>query len=423
MINLAKKLWDINRSITGRGVRKTLKILKENNSKLCIRSFKSNTKVFDWKIPKEWIVNDAWIKYKNKKIIDFKKNNLHLVGYSAPIKKIIDYKTLVKKLYSLRNQKNAIPYITSYYKKTWGFCCSENFKKNLDKKGKYEVFINSFFKKNGIMNYGEIFYPGKIKDEILFTTNICHPSLANNELSGICLLSAISNYIKKNKKKYSYRFLFLPETIGSISYLSKNLPNLKKKLIAGFITVCVGDSGKFSYIPSRYGRNNADKAIKHVLKEQKLDYKKYSWLDRGSDERQFASPYINLPIASLTRTKYGEYKEYHTSLDKLGTVVTKKNLLKSFKVYKEIINYFEKRIFPKTKFFGEPMLSKRKLYHHLSSKEEYNKKKYSYSNNILDFLSYSDGQNSLEEIGRLIGKSKKNINLIYEICKRNNLIH
>ena len=422
MIKLAKKLWPINRSLTGEGVRKTLKLIKKENRNLKIKSIKSGTKIFDWKIPSEWKINNAWIKNKNKKIIDFKENNLHVIGYSKSVNKVIDYKNLVKKLHSLPSQKNAIPYVTSYYKRDWGFCCTENFKKNLDKRAKYKVFIDSNFKKRGKLNYGEIFFPGKQNEEILFVTNICHPSLANNELSGICLLSEISKYLKKLKKNFSYRILFIPETIGAIAFIKQNFNHLKKNTLAGFITVCVGDKGNFSYIPSRYGNNLADKSIKSVLKKNNIKYKKYSWLDRGSDERQFASPYIDLPIASLTRTKYGEYKEYHTSLDKLGTVVTEKNLLKSFKVYKKIIDYFEKRKFPKTKFYGEPMLSKRKLYNNLSIKNDYNKKKYKVSNDILNFLSYSDGQNSLNEIEKLIGLNKNQVNAIYQICKKNSLV-
>ena len=346
MIKLAKKLWPINRSLTGEGVRKTLKLIKKENRNLKIKSIKSGTKIFDWKIPSEWKINSAWIKFKNKKIIDFKENNLHVVGYSKSVNKVIDYKNLVKKLHSLPNQKNAIPYVTSYYKRDWGFCCTENFKKNLDKKGKYKVFIDSNFKKGGKLNYGEIYFPGKQNEEILFVTNICHPSLANTELSGLCLLSEISKYLKKLTRNFSYRILFIPETIGAIAFIKQNFNQLKKNTLAGFITVCVGDKGNFSYIPSRYGNNLADKSIKSVLKKNNIKYKKYSWLDRGSDERQFSSPYVDLPFASLTRSKYGTYKEYHTSLDKIGSVLTQKNLNKSLEVYKKLIHFLKEKFFP-----------------------------------------------------------------------------
>ena len=242
--NIAKtKLFPITRSLTGKGVQKTLKIIQKEFPKLKIKKFKSGTKVFDWNIPEEWNVTDAYIidKYGNK-IIDFKKNNLHLVSYSIPIKKNITKKELFKNLYFLKNQPKAIPYITSYYKRKWGFCISYNEYKIIDKRysssDKFKVVINSSLNKKGNLNYGELILKGKSKKEILISTYICHPSMANNELSGPIVSMGLINYFKSKKLNKTLRFIFVPETIGSISYLSKNIKYLKENVI-GDITFLV----------------------------------------------------------------------------------------------------------------------------------------------------------------------------------------
>ena len=230
ILKLGKKLWPLNRSITGKGVIQTLKILKSYNNKLKIIKFKSGKKVFDWTIPNEWEVYEAWIKDNNgKKIVDFKKNNRHLVGYSSSIKKKLFLKQFINRLHFHRNQPNAIPYVTSYYKKDWGFCISYNQLKKFDKKKKYKIYIDTKFKK-GFLNCAEVYLPGK-KKEIIFSTYICHPSMANNELSGPIISIFLSKWLRNFKnRKWSYRFIFAPETIGSIAYLSKNFKKLKKKM-------------------------------------------------------------------------------------------------------------------------------------------------------------------------------------------------
>ena len=226
-------LYPITRSITGLGVRKTLTIIQREFPELKIKKIKSGTKVFDWNVPPEWNVSDAYILDKNdKKIIDFKNNNLHLVGYSIPVKKHVSKQELFKNLYFLKKQPTAIPYITSYYKKRWGFCVSYNQYKNLDKEyssnDKFKVVVNSSLKKNGGLNYGELILKGSSKKEILISTYICHPSMANNELSGPVVSIALVNWLLTLKKRrYTYRIVFIPETIGSILYLSKNLDHLK----------------------------------------------------------------------------------------------------------------------------------------------------------------------------------------------------
>ena len=228
-LKLGKKLWPLKRSITGKGVNQTLKILKNYNNKLKIIKFKSGKKVFDWTIPNEWVVNEAWIKDDNgKKIINFDENNLHLLGYSSSIKKKLFLKQFMNRLHFHKKQPNAIPYVTSYYKKNWGFCLTYNQLSKMNKKKKYEIYINSKFKK-GSLSCAEIYLPGKSKKEILFSTYICHPSMANNELSGPMISIFLSKWLKNKKnRKWSYRFIFVPETIGSIAYLSRNFKKLKK---------------------------------------------------------------------------------------------------------------------------------------------------------------------------------------------------
>tara|TARA_Y100000590_G_C15703337_1_gene1007619 strand:- start:274 stop:1572 length:1299 start_codon:yes stop_codon:yes gene_type:complete len=395
--DLCKILWPINRSITGNGVRKTLDILKKKCSEMKIYEVASGTKVFDWTIPNEWNVKEAKILGPGgKKILDFYDNNLHLVGYSTPINKKMSLKELNKHLFSLKEKPKAIPYVTSYYKKNWGFCLSHNNRKKL-KSGKYKVLINSELKK-GSLTYGEIFLPGKSKKEIFLSTYICHPSLANNELSGPTVSIFIANWIKSLKdRKFSYRIIFIPETIGSITYLSKNLKKMKRNMYAGFNITCVGDERMYSYLPSRNGDTIADHTAKHILKWTDKNYKKYTWLDRGSDERQYCSPGIDLPVATIMRSKGGEYPEYHTSLDNLKNVVTPKGLNGSFNLIKKIIESFEFNCYPKNLHLCEPQLSKRNLYPSTSNWSK--KENYTYELRLMkDLISFSDGKTSLLNI-------------------------
>ncbi len=418
-LKLGKKLWPLNRSLTGKGVNQTLKILKSYNNKLKIIKFKSGTKVFDWTIPKEWVVSDAWIKDdKGKKIINFNKNNLHLVGYSTSIKKKLFFKQFVKKLHTHKNQPNAIPYVTSYYKKNWGFCLTYNQLKKINKTKKYEIYINSKFKK-GFLNCAEIYLPGKSKKEILFSTYICHPSMANNELSGPILSIFLSKWLKNLKnRKWSYRFIFVPETIGSIAYLSKNFKKLKKNVIAGYVLTCLGDERSYSFLPSKFKYSIADKVARQVLKKNVRSFKEYTWLDSRSDEIQFCSPGIDLPVASLMRTKYGEYPEYHTSLDTFGRVVTSNGLKGSLNILKKIIYELEKSVFPIAKYKCEPQLGKKGLYPSLSKKNTINQN----IRLIQYFLSYSDGQNSILDIAKKCETSLTKILKIEKILKKKKLI-
>ncbi len=417
-LTLARELWPLNRSLTGAGVRQTLAILQKYNKSLKILKFKTGTKVFDWTIPKEWFVKNAWIKdYKNKKIVDFKKNNLHLVGYSFPIKKTFILEKIKKNLHFHKNQPNAIPYVTSYYSKNWGFCLSYNQFKKLKKKDRLSVFIDSGFKK-GFLNCAEIFIPGKSKKEILFSTYICHPSMANNELSGPIISIFLSKWIKTIKnRKWSYRFIFVPETIGSIAYLSKNYKKLKKNVIAGYVLTCLGDDRNYSFLPSKFKNSISDKIARKVLNSS-VRFKEYSWLESRSDEIQFCSPGIDLPIASIMRTKYGEYPEYHTSLDIIGKVVTTRGLNGSLKLLKKIIKEFENSSFPVAIHKCEPQLGKRGLYPNLSKKNSVR----NYVRLIQYFLSYSDGTNTISEIAEKCNSNLNQINKVSKLLERKKLI-
>ena len=421
--NIAKtKLFPITRSLTGQGVRKTLNIIKKEFPKLKIKKLKSGTKVFDWNIPEEWNVTDAYVidKYNNK-IIDFKRNNLHLIGYSIPIKKNLSKKELFKNLYFLKNQPKAIPYITSYYKRRWGFCISYDEYKILDKRyssnDKFKVVINSNLNKKGNLNYGELILKGKSKKEILISTYICHPSMANNELSGPIVSMGLINYFQNKKLNKTLRFLFIPETIGSISYLSKNIKYLKENVIGGYNLSCIGDERQHSCMFSKYQNSPSDEAVIEAYKSLKIkNYKVYSFLKRGSDERQYNSPGIDLKISSIFRTKYGEYPEYHTSLDNFN-LVTLKGCLGGFNVARKSIKILLERIYPKCKIMCEPQMGKRGLYPTLSSK---NIKKLTKS--YMNFLQYADGTNSLEKISNLIKLDLNSVRKIHSILFKNNLI-
>ena len=414
-------LFPINRSLTGSGVRKTLKIIQKEFLEFKIKKIRSGTKVLDWNIPPEWNVLDAYVldKYNNK-IIDFKINNLHLVGYSVPIKKYLLKRELFKNLHFLKNQPDAIPYITSYYKKNWGFCISYKQKKKFDKiylsKDKFKVVINSSFKKNGNLNYGELILKGKSNKEILISTYICHPSMANNELSGPIVSMSLINYFKTKKLNKTLRFIFIPETIGSISYLSKNLKSLKKNIIGGYNLTCIGDERQYSCMFSKYQNSPSDEAVIEAYRLLRIkDYKVYSYLKRGSDERQYNSPGIDLKISSIFRTKYAEYPEYHTSLDNFK-LVTIKGCKGGFDVARKSIEVLLERTYPKYNILCEPQMGKRGLYPKVSTKGK------NQFRGHMNFLQYADGTNSLEKISNYINLDLKSVKKISSILFKKNLI-
>lgn len=416
---LLEKLFPICRSITGKGIYNSLKILKNHNKKIKIKYFKTEKKVFDWKIPSEWNIKKAYVKdSKGKKIIDFNQNNLHIVSYSKYIKKKIKKNELLKKIYFLKNQPTAIPYITSYYKRDWGFCCNlKTYNRIKNNKSKiFDILIDSSFKKNGKMHYGELLLKGTSKKEIILSTYLCHPSMANNELSGPVVLSNLIKYFANKKLNYSMRFLILPETIGSIAYLSKNLKKLKENFYAGYVLTCLGDKGKMSFLKSINENSISNKLAINYFKKNKTKVKYYEFVHRGSDERQYNSPKIDLDMASLMRTKYGKYKEYHTSLDNLKFIKLNK-IKQSTNTIIKILKSIQMNITPEIATFCEPHLSKYGLYPTLSRKNM--SKEF---NNILNFLAYANGKRNLHELSQLLKIPYYRILKFYKLLKKKNII-
>ena len=396
MVKLIKELFPICRSLTGEGNRKTLQILKKEIPNLELNSVKSGTKVFDWKIPKEWKIRDAYIKDSDgKKIVDFKKSNLHVMSYSIPINKKMNLSELKKHLITKKETPNYIPYATSYYEKNWAFCISYNQYKNL-KDDEYQVVIDSELF-DGVMDYGELYLKGKSKKEILFSTYICHPSLANDNLSGIYVLTELAKYlVNQTDLQYSYRFLFVPETIGVISWLSKNRNHLNF-IEGGLVATCLGDNGDIHYKRSRRGSSIIDKVVEKVLVDYNQKHIISDFYPFGSDERQYCSPAINLNIGSLMKTPYLEYEEYHTSGDNLQ-FISKKHLKISLNLYKKVVYYLENNFyFINVNPHCEPQLGKRGLYRTIGAKKESNE---NLRKAFLWILNYSDGNYSLLDISK-----------------------
>jgi aminopeptidase-like protein len=392
---LFDKLWPINRSLTGDGNRASLKLLSETVD-IEIKEVASGTQCYDWTVPAEWNIKEAWIKNgKGEKIVDFSINNLHILGYSIPYKGKVSYQELISHLYTLPQQPTLIPYRTSYYEKRWGFCLTQIAFDQLDPNDIYEVFIDSSLNENGSMTIGEAYIKGDSDEEILFSTYICHPSLAVNELSGPLVSSLIYQKIKQRpKNKYSYRFLFIPETIGSIYSLTQYGNFWKEKLVAGFVVTCVGHNAPFTYKKSRRGDSFVDRAAELVLMQDWEETQILDFFPGGSDERQYCSPGFNLPVGSLMRTMYGQYPEYHTSGDN-KSLICFKTMEKTVEVYLEILQLIEANKKYVNKFpNGEPQLGKRGLYPTVSTP----KKKNSQINAMMWLLNYSDGTNDLLSI-------------------------
>ena len=396
MHKLMTTLFPICRSITGDGVRQTLEILSENFSSLTTHEVPTGTAVFDWHVPKEWNLNEAYIITPDgQKICDTNITNLHIVNYSTPVQQTITLDELKDHLYTLPDRPQTIPYITSYYKERWGFCLTHDEFESLQP-GNYEVHVDTTLEK-GSLTYGEVLIPGESDQEVLISTYVCHPSMANNELSGPVMTTSLVQWLQAQKQlRYSYRVVFVPETIGSITYISQHLDLLKERVFTGFNVNCVGDEGKFSYLPSRAGDGLTDKVIQHVLKHLQADYDRYTFLDRGSDERQYCSPGVDLKVASLMKSKFGEYPEYHSSDDDLE-FVTPKGLQASYEAYIYCLQLVENNARYQAVNMCEPQMGKRGLYPTLGSPIKPVDVK-----RMMHILAYCDGEHDVIDIAEII---------------------
>jgi len=417
LYQLINKLFPICRSITGNGVRQSLEIMQEYLP-IRVNEVPSGTTVFDWTIPKEWNINDAWIKnMKGEKLVDFKKSNLHVLNYSIPIKGTFSIKELEQHIFSIPEKPEWIPYRTSYYEEKWGFCLSHSQWQTMQEK-EYEVCIDSTLEP-GSLTYGELYLPGQTEEECLFSCHICHPSLCNDNLSGIAVVLFLAKMLSARKNRLSYRFLFIPGTIGAIAWLALNetkLSNIK----AGLVATLLGDPASFTYKKTRNGNVITDKAVIHFLKFSGDDYRLIDFSPYGYDERQFNSPGINLPIGSLTRSQYGQYPEYHTSADNLD-LVTPEKLEASLKAYLSIADILDNNIvyinqYPKC----EPQLGKRGLYQKIGGETEQDKEIRRMA--MLWCLNLSDGKHSLLDIADRAAISFDIIKQIAAILEENGLL-
>lgn len=398
--DFANTIFPINRSITGEGVRETLRLINEELDKcgapkLNVYEVPTGTDVFDWKVPREWSVKEAYIEDENgNRIVDYKNNPLHVLGYSTPVDEWVDVDELKTHIYVQEDMPDAIPYVTSYYKERYGFCMSKN-QFDVLKPGKYHMYIESRLFE-GSLTYGELIIPGKTDAEIFLSTYVCHPHMANNESSGPALSTALIKYVSGlADRKYTYRFIFIPETIGSITYLSRNLDHLKKHVVAGYNLSCVGDDRDYSILESRYADKLSDKVLTNVL-DFNGKYTRYTYLDRGSDERQYNAPGVDLPVVGFSRTLFTRYPEYHTSKDDM-TLVSPEGFAGAYNVMKQVIDIHENNCYCKIKVFCEPQLGKRNLYPTISKKGSYDAIK-----SMTNFIAYSDGRNDLIDISNRI---------------------
>lgn len=402
MYDLISELYPICRSITGNGVRDTLERIRQQIP-LTVCEVPSGTQVFDWTVPREWNINDAYvITPAGEKMAEFQKHNLHVLNYSVPVHKKVTLEELKQHLFTLPEHPDWIPYRTSYYKDNWGFCISHNQFQSLEQ-GEYEVFIDASLQP-GHLSYGELFIPGESSEEVLFSCHVCHPSLCNDNLSGIALTTYLADYLCSRRLRYSYRFLFIPGTIGSITWLALN-EEKTRNIGHGFVVTCVGDGGAFSYKKSRRGNAEIDRAVLHVLRHSREGFREIDFYPYGYDERQYCSPGFDLAVGSLSRSSHGQFPEYHTSADNLE-LVKPQYLEESFGTFVDVIDVLENnRSYINLNPKCEPQLGKRGLYSQVGAPAGSRVKEMA----LLWVLNLSDGQHDLLAIAERSGETFSDI--------------
>ena len=418
--DFAGKLFPVCRSITGAGVRKTFELINEElrasgTPELSIFEVPSGSVAFDWTVPKEWSIKEGYIENEQgERIIDFEENYLHILGYSISVDEWVDLEELKKHIYVQEDMPDAIPYVTSYYKERYGFCMSMNQRDALPE-GRYHMYIDSELFE-GSLKYGELIIPGESEKEVLLSTYICHPNMANNEVSGPSLSTFLIKHVASmENRKYTYRFVFVPETIGSITYLSRNLQVMKERTVAGFNLSCVGDNRDFSLLESKYGDTLSDRVLGNVL-DFNGKYTRYDFSHRGSDERQYNAPGVDLPVVGFSRTLFTQYPEYHTSKDDMN-LISAEGFEGSYRVMCDVIDVLENNAKYRVTVFCEPQLGKRGLYPTISKKGSYDA--------ILsqrDLIAYSDGRNDLIDISERIKVPVKELIPIKDKLVANNLL-
>lgn len=391
----AAELYPICRSITGAGIRQTLEKIGERIPLEKVH-VPTGTRVFDWTVPKEWNIRDAYIKdSRGRRVVDFQKSNLHVLNYSTPIRAHMKLGELKPHLFTIPEQPDRIPYRTSYYKEDWGFCLSHNQLLAMSE-DLYEVAIDSSLE-NGQLTYGECFLRGERTGEVLISCHVCHPSLADDNLSGLAVATFLAKLLSECPRRYSYRFLFIPGTIGAITWLAQNR-QIAERIEHGLVLTCVGDSGGFHYKKSRRGNAEIDRATAHVLKHQDEPFEILEFSPYGYDERQYCSPGFNLPVGCLMRSVWGTFPEYHTSADDLD-FIHPASLAGSLRLCAAIVGILENnRKYRNLNPFCEPQLGRRKLYRATGGgaiQEETNAR--------LWVLNLSDGEHSLLDIAERSG--------------------
>ena len=393
MYQLVAELYPICRSISGDGIRDSLNILQQHIP-LTMHEVPTGTPVFDWTVPKEWNVRDAYVKNEaGEKVIDFQDHSLHLLNYSIPIQQKMSLEALKPHLYTIPQQPEWIPYRTSYYQENWGFCVADSTLQALPE-GEYEVVIDTSLA-DGHLTYGELYLPGQIEDEVLISCHCCHPSLCNDNLSGMALATFLAKNLQSQSVRYSYRFLFLPGTIGAITWLSLNEANVEN-IKHGLVVACVGDGGAMTYKKSRQGEAEIDRVVQYVLAQAGDAYAVRDFSPSGYDERQYCSPGFNLAVGSLTRTPHGCFPEYHTSADNLD-LVQPEYLADSLTKYLTVMEVLEyNRTYLNTQPKGEPQLGRRGLFGLFGGLKEAKL----IETALLWVLNFSDGEHSLLDIAK-----------------------